>query len=269
MYASKSCKLSIFLKSIKIVSNWYLIPLLYYKLLKKKYLFLFLRNGYKLKLRRNSTDLQAFANVWLIEEYNKKEFKIMENDIVIDIGAHIGLFTLYASQFCKKGKILCFEPVEENYDLLLENIQINNLVNVTTFNKAISNEKKITRIYLSEDQAAHSFYNEGPNFIEVESISLKEVIDSNKISECNLLKLDCEGAEYDILRAFPDEYFKTIMKICMEYHFSNTQPHLIKELKDRLGALHYNIVDIPLFDGLGLLFVIKINDKMLGRSNQS
>lgn len=259
MCANTLYRLSIFLKSVRVVGNWYTIPLIYYKLLKKKYQILFLKNGYKLKLRTNSTDLQAFANVWLLEEYNEKEFKIMENDTVIDIGAHIGFFTLYASQFCNKGRILSFEPIKENYDLLLENIQINNILNVTAFNQAVYNEKKTVKIYLSKDQAAHSSYSEQTNFVEVESISLKEIIDSYKISICNFLKLDCEGAEYDILKALPDEYFKNIMKICLEYHFSNTKPNLIRELKDRLEKLHFRMRDVPLLDGLGLLYAAKVD----------
>ena len=253
-------RISIFLESLKIVNNWYLIPFLYFKVLKKKYSILFLKNGYKLKLRTSSTDLQAFTNVWVLQEYNKKDFEISDNDVVIDVGAHIGLFTLYASQFCKKGKIFSYEAIKDNYDILIENIQINNLTNIVTINKAVSNERNLVKIYLSEDQAAHSSYNQGKNFVEVESISLKEIIDHNAITKCDFLKLDCEGAEYEILQALPYEYFKIIMKICMEYHFHDTQPYLLQELKEKLKDLHYNIVDIPLSNGLGLLFATKVKD---------
>ena len=48
-----------------------------------------------------------------------EELLIDENDVVVDVGAHIGLFALYASQFCNNGKIYSFEPVKENYDLLI------------------------------------------------------------------------------------------------------------------------------------------------------
>ena len=64
----------------------------------------------------------ALTNVWLIQDYSSKDFSIKNDDIVIDVGAHIGLFALFASQYCKSGKIYCFEPVKENYDLLLETL---------------------------------------------------------------------------------------------------------------------------------------------------
>jgi len=46
----------------------------------------------------------------------------------------------------------------------------------------------------------------------------------------------------------------------MEYHFHDTQPYLLKELKEKLKDLHYDIVDIPLSNGLGLLFATKVKD---------
>ena len=236
------------------MKNWYLIPLIYFRLLTGKYVILTLKNGYKIKLRIKSTDLQAFFNVWIIQEYNKTGYEILENDIIIDVGAHIGLFTLYVSQFCKKGKIFSFEPVIENYKLLLENIHLNKIENVIIVKKAVSGENKKVKIYLSEDQAAHSTYSQGDKFIETESISLKEIIDINSIQKCNFLKMDCEGAEYDILKFVPDEYFKNIVKIGMEYHFSDTKSNLLNELKKRLQDMNYNIEQSSLSNGLGLLF---------------
>ena len=115
-------KLKILFKSIKIIKNWYLYPLCYFGLVRSVYICLKTKN-LKINLRTHSTDLMAFTNVWLIEEYSKSGFEIKNNDLVIDIGSHIGLFTLFSSQFCKNGKILCYEPVKENYDLLSCNIR--------------------------------------------------------------------------------------------------------------------------------------------------
>lgn len=253
-------KISVFLKSTKIVKNWYFILFIYFRLISEKYAVLILRNGYKIKLRVRSTDLQAFFNVWIIQEYNRPDYQISENDIIIDIGAHIGLFTLYVSQYCKKGKIFSFEPVEENYELLLENIQLNKIENVVAIKKAVSGGEKSIKIYLNEDQAAHSTYSHRDSFIETESISLKEIIDHNSIQKCNFLKIDCEGAEYDILESVPDEYFKIIMKIGMEYHFSDTKSNLLRELKERLQNMNYKIQENPLLNGLGLLFAKRIEN---------
>ena len=66
----------------------------------------------------------ALTNVWMINEYDIEDFEINVNDTVIDIGAHIGLFSLLVSQLCKTGKILSFEPVRENFDLLVSNLKL-------------------------------------------------------------------------------------------------------------------------------------------------
>ena len=121
----KPSKFQIFQKSLKIVKNWYMIPLIYYGFVKSEYCVLNLKSGHKIKIRVKSTDLQVFTNVWLNEEYKFSGFNINDNDTIIDIGAHIGLFAIFASQFSKGGKILSFEPVSSNYKLLLENIELN------------------------------------------------------------------------------------------------------------------------------------------------
>lgn len=246
------------------VNNWYIVPFVYYRLVKKDFFILNLRNGLNIKLRTFSTDIQAFVNVWILEEYNKEGFKIKDRDVVIDIGGHIGLFTIYASHFCKRGKIFTFEPVKENYKILRENISINNLQNVSAFNVAVSDKNDRIKIYLNDnDQAAHSIFENGHNFIETDSLSLKEIMDLNSIDKCDLVKLDCEGAEYEILRALPQDYFKKIDKICLEYHLIQNDFTQLKELKLHLTNLGFSITDIPYSDGSGLLFAISTDTHAL------
>ena len=93
--------LQIFLHSRKIFKNWYIFPKVYYKLISEKFPIFETKNGLKIKIRKYSTDLMALTHVWLIEEYKSKNFEIKDTDVIIDVGGHIGLFSLYASQFCK------------------------------------------------------------------------------------------------------------------------------------------------------------------------
>src|SRR3989338_6731952 len=134
---NKIKKINIFLKSIKVFKNWYLYPIVYFKLTNQKHVIFETKSGLKIKLRVNSTDLMALTHVWLIQEYSNPDFNIDNTDVIIDVGAHIGLFTLYVSQFCKNGKIFCFEPVKDNFDLLLSNIELNKIKNVVLFNLAV------------------------------------------------------------------------------------------------------------------------------------
>ena len=118
-------KLKFLFNSRKIFKNWYIFPLIYFNFSKTEYSIFETFDNIKLKIRNHSTDLMALTNVWIIREYENEKISIKDNDIIIDIGAHIGLFSLFVSQFCKNGKIFSFEPISENYDLLKSNISLN------------------------------------------------------------------------------------------------------------------------------------------------
>lgn len=239
------------------VDNWYVALLVYFGLYKKEFYVLNLRNGQKLKLRTNSTDFYAFVNVWIVEEYRRDGFEIGENDVVIDVGSHIGVFSVYASQFCRNGWIVSFEPINDNFRLLQDNVKLNKITNIKAFNVAVADKKDKVKIYHSDDQAAYTMYGNGQNYTEVDAVPLKEIFDSNQVEKCDLLKLDCEGAEYEILASLPDEYFGRIGKICMEYHPTKNGSERVIELTTRLEKFGYKITIVPYSDGLGLLFANK------------
>jgi FkbM family methyltransferase len=257
MEHSFSVKLSFFKKIIRQVDNWYIIPLVYYGLFRKEFFILNLKNGQRLKLRTDSTDFYTFINVWIVGEYSRTGFEIGENDNVVDVGSHIGVFSVYAAQFCRNGKIISYEPVEENFRLLQENLELNKLKNIRAFNVAVAGKKGKIRIYHSEDQAASTIYGDGQRYTEVDAVPLKEVLESNHVERCDLLKLDCEGAEYEILDSLADEYFARISRICMEYHPIKDNGKLLAELTYRLEKLGYKIATVPYAEGLGLLFANK------------
>ena len=249
-------KIGFLIKSCKLIKNWYNIPCVYFKIIKKKYFIINLRNNLKCKIRINSTDLQAFANVWLNKEYENIGFLIESDELVIDIGAHIGLFTIYASQFCKNGKIVCCEPIKKNFDLLKENVSMNNLSNIILYNNAITDKNDKVKIYLNNDAAANSIYGDGENYEEVNTLSLSKILDEN-MNEKICLKLDCEGAEYQIINNTPDRYFEKIFKICLEYHIINNDRNQIKKMKKRLSVLNYELIETKTSDKLGLILAKK------------
>ena len=233
-------KLQIFLNSRKIFKNWYIYPKIYYGLTNIKFPIFETNSGLKIKLIKNSTDLMALTHVLLSGEYKRKNFEINEGDIIIDVGGHIGLFSLYASQFCKNGQIFTFEPMVENFDLLSENIKLNNLGNIKIFNLAVSNSKS-------------------SKSVTVNSISLQQIFDNNNIEYCDFLKLDCEGSEYEIIKNLPVTYFKKIKKMIIEYHMADTNPELLDELISILKSQNYTLETKTLFKDIGFLYAIRSN----------
>lgn len=250
-------KTKILFKSRKIFKNWIIFPLSYYNLIFSNFIIFRTRNNKTIKIRKNSTDLMALINVWLLEEYKKPNCDIKSDDIIIDIGAHIGLFTVYASQFCERGKIFAIEPKKENYDLLLVNIKENNLKQVKAYNCAVSQSNTFVKLYINEDDSGHSLYHLSEKYVKVESITLQKILEDSDITNCNLLKLDCEGAEYEILKSLPTSCFEKIEKIIMEYHMADSQPELIEELKKNLMEQNYKINVSNPIQGMGILYAIK------------
>lgn len=250
-------KIKILFIAKRLLQNWYLYPLVYFKLIRKNDVIFETKTGLKIKLRVNSTDLMAFTHVWLIQEYSSPGFDIHENDIVLDIGAHIGLFSLFASQFCKTGKIFCFEPIKENYEQLLENIKINNIKNIIPFNCAVSNKTEKIKIYLNDDESGHSMFLKNSNYVEVDSISIMNIFKNNSIKKCDFLKLDCEGAEYAIIELLSENYLKKIEKTVIEYHMADTHPDLLKNLQNTLKNNSFEVRTRKLFSDIGFLFALK------------
>jgi FkbM family methyltransferase len=250
-------KLKIILRVIKLFKNWWLYPIVYLKLIKKSTVIIETKKEVKILLRVNSTDLMALTHVWLIEEYAKKNFDIKSSDTVIDIGAHIGLFTLYASQNCKNGNIYSYEPVKENFNVLKENITINNLKNVKIFNLAVSKSNSTIKLFMNNDESGHSMFSKSSENIIVNSTSLMKIFDENNIKKCNFLKLDCEGAEYEIIKNLPLEYFQKIDKLVIEYHMADSHPEFLIELKEILLKQNFEIETKKLFSDIGFLYAKK------------
>jgi len=250
-------KLQILLNSRKIFKNWYVYPKVYWQLTNDKIVVFETKTGLKIKIRVKSTDLMALTNVWMINEYDVDGFEINSSDIIIDIGAHIGLFSLLVSQFCKTGKIFSFEPIRENFDLLVSNLALNHIENVFPFNVGVSKKSGKLNLFLNNDQSAHSIFPKGPKSITVEATSLQKIFDEKQISSCKLLKLDCEGAEYDIIDSLPVEYLDKIQNMAIEYHLADTKPELIKNLILKIKNAGFKIKIGPHYDDMGFLIARK------------
>ena len=87
---------------------------------------------------------------------------------------------------------------------------------------------------------------------------MNEFFKENKIKTCDLLKLDCEGSEYEIIESLEEKYFEIIEKMIIEYHLANSNPELLENLKKKLKQHSYEISVDPLFKDIGFLYAKKI-----------
>lgn len=123
---------------------------------------------------------------------------VKEGDVVVDIGAQIGYYTLILAKLVgKDGRVFAFEPAPQNFALLRRNVAMNDYHNVVAVQKAISNTTGQVRLYLStEDMGDHRIYDSGDRrkSIEIEAIRLDDYFESY-LGSISFIKMDIQGAE--------------------------------------------------------------------------
>jgi len=180
-----------------------------------------LTNGLSFIVRSRTMDRSVVKEVWLKNIYNKHGVKVEKGDTVIDIGAHIGVFSVYAAELSESGKVYAFEPFIENFRALENHKMLNKKDNLFIFNKGISNKDGVQTLHLSADNntGGHSLHlkNDSTRTVEIQTTTLAAFCEKEKITKIDFLKLDCEGAEFEILKA-SESVLKLVNKIVMECH---------------------------------------------------
>jgi FkbM family methyltransferase len=225
---------------VKTFSNWYTMELMYSGL---REIGGNVKTWNRLKiLVRSRNDLSVLDEVYAKKVYDQKPLRVPHNSVVIDVGAHIGAFSLYAAKVCKAKKVYSFEPCPENYATLEMNVQNNHLNSVITpIPKAIGAQAgKRDLLLCAENDGCHSFYpiSQHPNAVQVECVTLKQALKENNIDHVDYLKLDCEGAEWEILETIDEETISKIRVIVMEFHLKPRE-----EFVKLLGKHRFNVFD--------------------------
>ena len=228
--------------AVGVIKNWPTFILDHFKLIDSKYIIYRLRNGVIYKTKAKELHRYMITESWIHDCYTKY-FNINEGDIVFDVGANIGAFSMLAAHYVKNGKVYSFEPEKESFKLLKENVKLNDFKNIKLINKAVSNKTGTSDFYLSDSNAGgHSFYSsKEDNKVTVPTISFEEFIKKNKIKKIDFLKMDCEGCEYDIFYNCSNETFKKIRYIAMECHNINGESKA-HEMEEFLKSKGFNVV---------------------------
>ncbi len=221
---------------VQLYSNWWLPFLCYFRFVKNKNNVLILHNGISFEFGVHDLDaIAAINDVWLRKEYTPIGNEIKMGSVVIDIGAHIGDFSVFAANYDQDVQVYSYEPSKESFTFLITNIEINKANNIKAFNLAVSKTQGEIKFYIDKKNTTlHSTVIAQKYFRLVNSTTLERIIMDNNIENCQLLKLDCEGAEYEILFSTPKEILNRIQNISMEYHQvpDYTINDLTKYLKD-------------------------------------
>jgi FkbM family methyltransferase len=149
---------------------------------------------------RTPNDFFIVSSLW--EEGLQKTFAFREGMNFLDVGAHIGKYTLRASgEVGKEGKVISIEPNPDNFSLLLKNIELNGLTNCIPLNMAAYNRDAEIDLFFGMTPARGSVVeNFGRGQCTVKARTLDSVLAEIGIERVDLIKIDVEGAEYEALK---------------------------------------------------------------------
>ena len=186
-------------------------------------------------------DYAIFHEIYNLKDYERfGEVGIQQDDVVVDLGGNMGIFTRYAYQ---KGasKIVTFEPDRRYFQILKKNAP----ENVILFNAAIGD--KIGKLTLTESEhlgGSNLWHPKDPsvNQYEVNVYTLNYILEQKLIDRIDFLKVDIEGSEIIALNGISDQNLSNIRNIAVEYHHEHLKfdEELRNKFVSRLNNLGFN-----------------------------
>ena len=185
-----------------------------------------LRGGPRLELRPGRGDREAFYETWIEQLYLSHGERLTPGDTVIDIGANIGCFALFAAtRVGPTGRVIACEPDPETCERLERNVQLSGLSDIVKVERvAVAAQRGPVTLYASENALFSSIYEKVDTRtatgipLEVEAVTLADLFDRHDVKRCDYLKLDCEGAEHGIIATLSHESAARIGQITAELH---------------------------------------------------
>jgi FkbM family methyltransferase len=190
----------------------------------------------------HNLDYKVIDETWNENVYRIHEYQFKDNAVFLDIGANIGSVSLYVDNFNKvrdednKIKVYSVEPEPNNLLLLKENIKNNPTENITVINNAIWHEQKT--VLITNKGGNSSIIDEtNDESVEVLAITIQDFIDLYGIDEIDVVKIDIEGAEFDLMINTPPETLAKIKYITLEFDksFDGRFGIMVEKLSKQFG----------------------------------
>jgi len=179
---------------------------------------------------------------------------------VVDVGAAFGDFTVHAARLCPRGTVHAFEPLPENFRRLEEHLRLNGVANVRASAEAIAASPGTLTLYTvtgltGQHRTAGDERGAAEPALRVPATTLERVFEERRIERCDLLKIDCEGAEFEIVLGLPKAVLGRTARIVLEYHdhvTAHTHEELVRFLEGQGFAVR--VRPNPAWKELGFLY---------------
>lgn len=185
--------------------------------------------GLSFNLRSDSSDRSVVHEVLESNCYKLDPVEFSSFKTIVDIGANVGAFSLYAAVLAPKARVIAYEPEPDNFLALKRNVELNGLSGrIEIHNCAVSDRRgtdTITR-QCGNSRLGQTAIADNPSTLsDVEKalctvVTLEDVVADCKIDDCDFLKLDCEGSEFYVLNA-PVGVVRRFKRMAMETHWFN------------------------------------------------
>ena len=192
--------------------------------------------------------------------------KIKEGDVVVDVGAYIGYFSLLASERVgDKGCVYAFEPVPRNFERLMRNLKVNQVKNVKAYNFGLSDKDETLSLSVPRDIPAESSLASSwteltkdiklnKDIVKAKLIPFDQFYKDENLSRVDIVKIDVDGAELKVLKGMRN----TLSNSNDAVLFLEVTPPLIK----LLGGSVIEMVELLLDCGFKTLYSIELNQKV-------
>lgn len=246
------------IKAISLLRNWPVVMANAVQLRADSDLEYALRNGMRYRAWAGTLSIHV-VNV-LFEVVGRDAYGLRELDrdveVIVDIGAHIGAFSVCAARKWPTAKLYAYEPVPENYGYCRGNLRANHVLNATIRNLGVASSAGTRTFHLSESSPGdHSIYTATGKAVQLPVVSLNEILASVGSENIDLLKMDCEGAEYEILMSVDNETLNRIERITMEVHVvsGGTRQELVSKLNRSGFSVRHGTKD-----GVSMLYATRV-----------
>ena len=216
-------------------------------------------------LVRGAMDVWSVKETFLDRFYTRYGVPFENGWQVVDIGAGVGDFSIFAAYGNPDSRVIAYEPYPESYRLMIKNLTVNAIDNVLAFQEALWREDGELWLDVSNDEPLEIVSNasppqtQDPGTFKVQGISLENALRTQEIRKLDLLKLDCEGAEYEILLNTSLEVMSKIERIIMEYHDLDADKNhrkLVLFMKD--AGFQVSTYENQVHDDIGYLFATRV-----------
>ena len=214
-----------------------------------------LRSGAVIKASPDGSLWPVFSDIWYHHSYTK-HCPISPGSTVVDVGANVGVFSLFAARVART--VYALEPASSNFSRLIQNVS--QAKNVISLHCACAGHDGRATLDLSREPIGISLLTTSPSGSQetVDVVSLETLFAIHKINRCDFLKLDCEGAEYPIILDTPPAVLHRVQRIVLEYHDHLSERFSHRDLTAKLRSLGFHTTEYNTRGSYGMLAAMRV-----------